>query len=210
MHLHPVFPSKPLKMSCWNRSLRTLLFLFFFLMQGVLLVYDITNYQSFENLEDWFGMVKKANEESDIQPVVSLIGNKSEIAHTHKQNHTNIFFSQLGRSSRVLWKKLCSVSRLEIDLVLWNASEIRLSCNYWKDFFFIHLTVIQFSFCVSVFVCGGVSVWWQQTCLLEHQITDRCDKPVDKRVGFWSDGNADVCELWGGTDDDLRSLDQRT
>lgn len=47
-------------------------------LQGVLLVYDITNYQSFENLEDWFSMVKKANEESDIQPVISLIGNKSE------------------------------------------------------------------------------------------------------------------------------------
>ncbi|XP_032411241.1 ras-related protein Rab-28 isoform X2 [Xiphophorus hellerii] len=43
---------------------------------GVLLVYDITNYQSFENLEDWFSMVKKANEESDIQPVVFLVGNK--------------------------------------------------------------------------------------------------------------------------------------
>ncbi|KAK1904543.1 Ras-related protein Rab-28, partial [Dissostichus eleginoides] len=43
---------------------------------GVLLVYDITNYQSFENLEDWFSLVKKANEENDIQPVVSLIGNK--------------------------------------------------------------------------------------------------------------------------------------
>lgn len=51
---------------------------FVFLMQGVLLVYDITNYQTFENLEDWFGMVKKANEESDVQPVISLIGNKSE------------------------------------------------------------------------------------------------------------------------------------
>lgn len=48
------------------------------LTQGVLLVYDITNYQSFENLEDWFGMVKKANDESDIQPVISLIGNKSK------------------------------------------------------------------------------------------------------------------------------------
>ncbi|CAB1325651.1 unnamed protein product [Coregonus sp. 'balchen'] len=46
--------------------------------QGVLLVYDITNYQSFENLEDWYGMVKKANEESDVQPVVSLVGNKSK------------------------------------------------------------------------------------------------------------------------------------
>uniref|UniRef100_A0A3Q1FMI3 RAB28, member RAS oncogene family n=1 Tax=Acanthochromis polyacanthus TaxID=80966 RepID=A0A3Q1FMI3_9TELE len=54
---------------------------------GVLLVYDITNYQSFENLEDWFNMVKKANEEADIQPVVSLVGNKSEeIRSPHEEN----------------------------------------------------------------------------------------------------------------------------
>ncbi|XP_006128228.2 ras-related protein Rab-28 isoform X1 [Pelodiscus sinensis] len=46
--------------------------------QGVLLVYDITNYQSFENLEDWYNMVKKANEESEIQPLVALVGNKNQ------------------------------------------------------------------------------------------------------------------------------------
>ena len=49
-------------------------------------MYDITNYQSFENLEDWYSMVKKANEEADAQPVVSLVGNKSkylERTHTH-------------------------------------------------------------------------------------------------------------------------------
>lgn len=62
-------------------------------MQGVLLVYDITNYQSFENLEDWFSMVKKANEESDIQPVVSLIGNKSEkYTYVKTQTHINLLF----------------------------------------------------------------------------------------------------------------------
>ncbi|XP_067103689.1 ras-related protein Rab-28 isoform X2 [Osmerus mordax] len=49
--------------------------------QGVLLVYDITNYQSFENLEDWYSMVKKANEEADAQPVVSLVGNKIDLEH---------------------------------------------------------------------------------------------------------------------------------
>lgn len=47
--------------------------------QGILLVYDITNYQSFENLEDWFGMVKKVNEEAEVQPVISLVGNKSKL-----------------------------------------------------------------------------------------------------------------------------------
>lgn len=46
--------------------------------------------------------------------------------------------------------------------------------------------------------------------MLEQQITDWRDKPVDKRLGFWSDGNADVCELWGVNDDDLRSLGEWT
>ncbi|XP_050984399.1 ras-related protein Rab-28 isoform X2 [Labeo rohita] len=50
-------------------------------VQGVLLVYDITNSQSFENLEDWLNMVRKANEESDTQPAISLIGNKIDLEH---------------------------------------------------------------------------------------------------------------------------------
>ncbi|XP_059868788.1 ras-related protein Rab-28 isoform X2 [Delphinus delphis] len=45
--------------------------------QGILLVYDITNYQSFENLEDWYSVVKKVSEESETQPLVALVGNKS-------------------------------------------------------------------------------------------------------------------------------------
>ncbi|KAM4869272.1 ras-related protein Rab-28-like [Urocitellus parryii] len=45
--------------------------------QGILLVYDITNYQSFENLEDWYTVVKKVSEESETQPLVALVGNKS-------------------------------------------------------------------------------------------------------------------------------------
>lgn len=49
--------------------------------QGVLLVYDITNSQSFEDLEDWLNMVRKANEESDAQPAISLIGNKIDLEH---------------------------------------------------------------------------------------------------------------------------------
>ncbi|KAM6136031.1 ras-related protein Rab-28 isoform 3-T3 [Phoenicopterus ruber ruber] len=45
--------------------------------QGILLVYDITNGQSFENLEDWYNVVKKVNEESETQPLVALVGNKN-------------------------------------------------------------------------------------------------------------------------------------
>uniref|UniRef100_A0ACB8E6P2 Uncharacterized protein n=1 Tax=Sphaerodactylus townsendi TaxID=933632 RepID=A0ACB8E6P2_9SAUR len=44
---------------------------------AVLLVYDITNQQSFENLEDWYNVIKKVNEESETQPHVALVGNKN-------------------------------------------------------------------------------------------------------------------------------------
>uniref|UniRef100_M3XN22 Ras-related protein Rab-7a n=1 Tax=Mustela putorius furo TaxID=9669 RepID=M3XN22_MUSPF len=47
--------------------------------QGILLVYDITNYQSFENLEDWYSVVKKVSEESETQPLVALVGNKRDL-----------------------------------------------------------------------------------------------------------------------------------
>lgn len=58
-------------------------------VQGVLLVYDITNSQSFENLEDWLNMVRKTNEESETQPVISLLGNKSKYTHTHINTLSN-------------------------------------------------------------------------------------------------------------------------
>ncbi|KAF2976510.1 hypothetical protein EK904_014330 [Melospiza melodia maxima] len=47
-------------------------------IRGILLVYDITNGQSFENLEDWYNVVKKVNEGSETQPLVALVGNKNE------------------------------------------------------------------------------------------------------------------------------------
>ncbi|XP_060272615.1 ras-related protein Rab-28 isoform X1 [Ovis aries] len=49
--------------------------------QGVLLVYDVTNYQSFENLEDWYSVVKKVSEESETRPLVALVGNKIDLEH---------------------------------------------------------------------------------------------------------------------------------
>ncbi|XP_021141823.1 ras-related protein Rab-28 isoform X6 [Columba livia] len=49
--------------------------------QGILLVYDITNGQSFENLEDWYNVVKKVNEDSETQPLVALVGNKVDLEH---------------------------------------------------------------------------------------------------------------------------------
>jgi Ras-related protein Rab-28 len=45
--------------------------------QVVLLCYDITNYQSFQNLEDWYRLVRRTFGTRAL-PYVALIGNKSE------------------------------------------------------------------------------------------------------------------------------------
>ena len=42
------------------------------------MVYDITNFQSFENLDDWYSMVKKVFELDGKLPHMALVGNKSE------------------------------------------------------------------------------------------------------------------------------------
>lgn len=44
--------------------------------QAVLLVYDITNYESFQNLEDWYRLVRRTFDD-DHMPYVGLVGNKS-------------------------------------------------------------------------------------------------------------------------------------
>lgn len=52
--------------------------IFIFEFQGILLVYDITNYSSFENLDDWFASIKKVFEPEGRLPHIALVGNKSE------------------------------------------------------------------------------------------------------------------------------------
>lgn len=49
-----------------------------FCLQGALLVYDITNHNSFDNVEDWYGTVRKVLGKERL-PHMALVGNKSEI-----------------------------------------------------------------------------------------------------------------------------------
>jgi Ras-related protein Rab-28 len=60
--------------------------------QAVLLCYDITSYQSFQNLEDWLEVVKKTFD-SDSPPYVALVANKTDLQHlrTVKQEKHNHF-----------------------------------------------------------------------------------------------------------------------
>lgn len=48
---------------------------------GILLVYDITNYHSFENVEDWLKTARSVMKHSDQLPLVALVGNKCDLEH---------------------------------------------------------------------------------------------------------------------------------
>ena len=47
---------------------------------AVVLTYDITNQQSFQDLEDWFELVQKTFDGREM-PVMVLIGNKVDLNH---------------------------------------------------------------------------------------------------------------------------------
>jgi len=49
--------------------------------QAVLLCYDITNYQSFQDLEDWFRLVRRTFQDASCMPYVALVGNKTDLNH---------------------------------------------------------------------------------------------------------------------------------
>ena len=48
--------------------------------QAVLLVYDISNYQSFANLEDWLKLVKDTFQGEEM-PYIALVANKADLTH---------------------------------------------------------------------------------------------------------------------------------
>eukprot|EP01083_Nonionella_stella_P153242 492034_1 len=47
---------------------------------AVLLCYDITNYESFQNLDEWIGLVERACTEATM-PYLALVGNKKDLEH---------------------------------------------------------------------------------------------------------------------------------
>lgn len=67
---------------------------------GVVLVYDMTNYSSFENLEDWYNAVKKVCVGGCL-PHIALLGNKTDLEHmrTVKQDKHQKFAQEHGMSS---------------------------------------------------------------------------------------------------------------
>ncbi|CAM9166944.1 unnamed protein product [Ectocarpus sp. 8 AP-2014] len=47
---------------------------------AVIMCYDITNYDSFQNLDDWYRLVVKTFEKG-VMPYVAMVGNKCDLSH---------------------------------------------------------------------------------------------------------------------------------
>lgn len=73
---------------------------------AVLLCYDITNYDSFVNLEDWLRIVLKACKDKEM-PLLSLVGNKSDLRHLTavKTEQHNAFAEENKMSSFIMSAK---------------------------------------------------------------------------------------------------------
>jgi len=74
---------------------------------GIILVYDITNHSSFENLKDWLDIVKQTFSRSNKMPHLSLVGNKKDLEHlrTVKKEVHSEFAQKNGMSSFFLSAK---------------------------------------------------------------------------------------------------------
>ncbi|VDP13437.1 unnamed protein product [Onchocerca flexuosa] len=68
---------------------------------GAVVVYDVTNSSSFENLEDWINIIKQVTEAQEKPVVLMLVGNKTDLEHRRVvriERHTK-FALQYGMSS---------------------------------------------------------------------------------------------------------------
>lgn len=69
--------------------------LLFLHCQVVMLVYDITNYSSFENLDDWLAIIKRECFKSDTTPPhLALVANKSTQHYELESYSTHCIYLQ--------------------------------------------------------------------------------------------------------------------
>lgn len=74
---------------------------------GAMLVYDVTNYASFENLEDWVNCIRKFTQGQEKPCHLSLIANKCDLEHmrTVKVDKHQKFAEKHGMSSYMVSAK---------------------------------------------------------------------------------------------------------
>ncbi|CEF71397.1 Ras-related protein Rab-28 [Strongyloides ratti] len=76
-------------------------------VQGVLLIYDVTNSTSFANLQDWITVTKKITKNYEKHVHMSLVGNKTDLEHRRAvrvEKHTKLA-EQYGMSSHYVSAK---------------------------------------------------------------------------------------------------------
>lgn len=95
---------------------------------GVLLVYDVSSYSSFENLEDWYSSVKKVCAGGQL-PHIALLGNKNDLEHmrTVKQDKHQKFAQEHGMTSYFVSAKTGDSVNLCFQRVAGDILGIRLT-----------------------------------------------------------------------------------
>jgi Ras-related protein Rab-28 len=74
---------------------------------GILLVYDVTNAATFDDLEEWLTVINKVFENSGKRPHIALVGNKVDMEHIRviKADRHNRFAQDHGMSSHFVSAK---------------------------------------------------------------------------------------------------------
>ncbi|XP_031573473.1 ras-related protein Rab-28-like [Actinia tenebrosa] len=99
---------------------------------AVLLVYDITNQSSFDNLEDWYETAKSVCEKNGSKmPHMALIANKMDLEHMRvvKPDRHSRFAQEHGLSSHFLSAKTSDQVNLCFQKIVAEVLGIRLTKN---------------------------------------------------------------------------------
>ena len=90
--------------------------------QGLLLMYDITNKESFDNLDKWINGVKDSlgeddydKKNNDIKYIIILLGNKLDLAVNDERKVTTEEAIELCKKFDIIWGGECSAKDFTID-----------------------------------------------------------------------------------------------
>ena len=84
-------------------------------VQAVMLVYDLTNAASFENIEDWMDLVSTQFADSATKPHIALVGNKRDVSHLRVVRDLYLF---LGLGFGGLMTYVARASGSQIDRIV--------------------------------------------------------------------------------------------
>ena len=118
--------------------------------QAILICYDITNFQSFQNAEDWITLVRKVFPDADQMPYMALVGNKVDMSHLRavkSEKHTQLAESFNMKSFYVSAKTGDNVNTCFHKVAADLANPVpAVTCTL----VFFHMVSVYLSICLSV------------------------------------------------------------